>query len=195
MKPNKFWNNKIIGIPGALYQLVPAMYFNMLDKLSTKLQKLNMLEVGDNVVIQCKTIIRNPNNIDLGDYVYIAREVEMTTEINTSKLSIGSGTRIAKKTYIDYTGNIEIGRSCTLSENVMIQTHSHGLSPKNYAIPLSLKINNNVWVGTRSVILHNVSVIGKNSIIAAGSVVTKDVPENVIVAGNPAKVIKELNVK
>ena len=52
-----------------------------------------------------------------------------------------------------------------------------------------VKIENGVWIGTRAVILDGVK-IGKNSIVAAGSVVTKDVPEFAIVAGVPAKVIK-----
>lgn len=191
----KFWNNKIMGIPGALYQFIPAMYLNMLDKLSTKVQRLNMLKVGDNVTIQCKTIIRNPNNLTLGDNTHIGREVEISSELSTASLSIGANSLISTKCYIDYTGNLFIGEYCTLSEEVMIQTHSHGLNPKNNPIPLSLEIQDNVWIGARATILHNVNIIGENSIIAASAVVTKNVPANVIVAGNPATIIKELNVK
>ena len=55
----------------------------------------------------------------------------------------------------------------------------------------SIVIEENVWIGTNAIILPGVK-IGKNSIIGGGAVVTKDVPENVIVAGNPAKIIKEL---
>ena len=51
-------------------------------------------------------------------------------------------------------------------------------------------IEDNVWVGSRALILKGVRV-GKGSIVAAGAVVTKDVPQNCIVAGNPAKIVKE----
>ncbi len=191
----RFWNKKTIGMPGALYQFLPAMYLNMLDKLSTKLQRLNILKVGDNVTIQCKTIIRNPNNITFGDNTHIGREVEMSSELSTASLSIGTNSQISTKCYIDYTGNLVIGEHCTLSEEVMIQTHSHGLNPKSDPIPLSLEIQDNVWIGARATVLHNVNIIGENSIVAASAVVTKNVPANVIVAGNPATIIKELNVE
>ena len=57
----------------------------------------------------------------------------------------------------------------------------------------SLFIEDNVWVGQNVMILSNVSRIGKNAIIAAGSIVTKEVFSNTIVGGNPAKLIKKIN--
>lgn len=189
----RFWNNKIIGILGALYQFLPAMYLSVLDKLSTKLQRLNMLEVGHNVTIQCKTIIRDPKNITMKDNVHIGREVVISSEIPTASLIIGSNSQISQKCSIDYTGNLIIGEQCTLSEEVMIQTHDHGLDPRSAPIPITLNISDGVWIGIRTTILHQVNTIGKNSIVAACSIVTKDVPENVIVAGNPARIIRHLN--
>lgn len=58
-------------------------------------------------------------------------------------------------------------------------------------IPAPVKIGNRVWVGAHATILAGVTV-GDNSVIAAGAVVTKDVPANVVVAGVPAKIIKQL---
>ncbi len=195
MNLTRFWNGKFAGVGGAIYQLVPAMYLNLLDKLSTRLQTLNMGEVGNNVVIQCGTIIRDPINITLKDSVHIGREVNISSEISTSSLAIGSYSQISINCHIDYTGNLNIGEYCILSEEVMIQTHSHGLNPKSNPTPMPLQIQDYVWIGARATILHNVNVIGKNSIVAACAVVTKDVPANVIVAGNPAKVIRKLDVK
>lgn len=189
----RFWNGKLSGAGGAFYQFIPAMYLKILDRLSTKVQTRNMGKCGKNVVIQCKTTIRDPKNITLKNTVHIGREVEISTELSTSTLIIGENSQVSQKTYIDYTGNLEIGKNCTLSEEVMIQTHSHGFNPKSMPKSLPLKIENDVWIGARATILHNVNIIGKNSIIAASAVVTKDVPSNSIVAGNPAKVIKQLN--
>lgn len=192
MGMSRFWNKKTKGLLGAFYQLVPAYYYNILDKYSTKVQRLNLLKAGVNSTIQCKTIICDPNNITLGDNVNIGRYVRLSSEIPTSKLTIGNGTTIAQKSHLDYSGNLTIGVNCTVSEEVMVETHDHGLDPYNKAIPLPLEIEDNVWIGTRATIMHNVSKIGKNSIVGACSVVTKDVPENVIVAGNPARIIKKI---
>ncbi|WNC13631.1 sugar O-acetyltransferase [Brevibacillus brevis] len=87
---------------------------------------------------------------------------------------------------------VRIGDDCMIAPNVGIYTAGHSIEPMNrnktgYAIPVT--IGKNVWIGGHSVILPGVS-IGDNSIVAAGSVVTKDVPAHTIVAGNPAKVVK-----
>lgn len=195
MNLNRFWNKRIVGIPGALYQFVPAIYLTFMDKISTKLQSHNLCKVGNHVIIQCKTVIRNPTNITLDDNVHIGRGVELSSELSSSNLTIGSSSQVSKDCYIDYTGNLKIGQYCTLSEEVMIQTHTHGLNPKNKSNPSALIIEDSVWIGARATILHQVNSIGKNSIVAACSVVTKDVPPNVVVAGNPAKIIKRLDEK
>jgi maltose O-acetyltransferase len=59
---------------------------------------------------------------------------------------------------------------------------------------LPIKVEDNVWIGANATILPGVT-IGKNSIVGAGAVVTKDVPENTIVGGNPAKVIRNITEK
>ncbi|KQL36061.1 sugar O-acetyltransferase [Psychrobacillus sp. FJAT-21963] len=91
-------------------------------------------------------------------------------------------------------GGISIGNGSMLGMNVTIATLNHGLSleTRNTTYPSSVIIGENVWVGSNATILPGVT-IGDNSVVAAGAVVTKDVPENVVVAGVPAKVLKEIN--
>ncbi|MGP7818492.1 sugar O-acetyltransferase [Niallia sp. 01092] len=89
---------------------------------------------------------------------------------------------------------VRIGDDCMIGPNVGLYTAGHSIEPKNrnkngYAIPIN--IGNNVWIGGSSVILPGIT-IGDNSIVAAGSVVTKDVPKNSVVAGNPAKWLKNI---
>ena len=92
---------------------------------------------------------------------------------------------------------VRIGDNCLIAPNVGIYTAGHDIDPVNrhksgFAKPIT--IGNNVWIGGHTVIIGGVK-IGNNSIIAAGSVVTKEVPENTVFAGNPAKKIKDIILK
>jgi len=88
-------------------------------------------------------------------------------------------------------GGVMIGDGCQIGHNVVFATLNHGFAPEDrsttYPAPIVLK--KNVWVGSNATILSGVT-IGENAIVGAGSVVTKDVPDNAIVGGVPAKVIK-----
>lgn len=92
---------------------------------------------------------------------------------------------------------VKIGDNCMIAPGVHIYTASHPLdsteriSGKEFAKPVT--IGNNVWIGGSSVINPGIK-IGDNVVIASGAVVTKDVPDNVVVGGNPAKVIRQLDV-
>lgn len=92
-------------------------------------------------------------------------------------------------------GGIKIGDGCLFGHNVTIATLNHEFNPEKRAniIPKPVTIGKNVWVGSDSTILPGVE-IGDGAIIAAGSVVTKDIPKNTIAAGNPAKITREIEV-
>ena len=92
------------------------------------------------------------------------------------------------------TGTWGLGKNVFLAPGVHIYTATHPLdaeercSGAEYGKPVT--IGDNVWLGGRSVIAPGVT-IGNNVVVAAGAVVVKDVPDNVVVGGNPAKIIKE----
>ena len=90
-------------------------------------------------------------------------------------------------------GGIFIGDGCLIGHNTVIATLNHGLLPEERCdlIPSPVHIGRGVWIGSGSVILPGVT-IGDNAVIGAGSVVTKDVPENMIAVGDPARVIKSI---
>ena len=91
-------------------------------------------------------------------------------------------------------GGVEIGDRVFIGPNVGIYTANHPTDvrrrEKGYEWALPVKIGNKVWIGGGVTILPGVT-IGDNTVIAAGSVVTKDIPAKVVAAGNPCKVIKE----
>ena len=90
---------------------------------------------------------------------------------------------------------ITIGDNVLLAPNVQLYAAHHPLDPaerltlRELASPIT--IGNNVWIGGNAIVLPGVT-IGDNSIIGAGSVVTKDIPANVVAVGNPCRVIREL---
>lgn len=112
-----------------------------------------------------------------------------------AKLRLGSGF-INSNSKIRCHSNIEIGDNVAISHDVTIMdSDAHEGLWNGYVKTLPVKIGNHVWIGTRATILKGVN-IGDNSIIAAGSVVTKDVPSNCLAAGVPAKIVrKDINWK
>ncbi|EOL8877620.1 maltose O-acetyltransferase [Enterobacter mori] len=90
---------------------------------------------------------------------------------------------------------IHIGDNCMLAPGVHIYTATHPLDPveRNSGVEFGkpVTIGNNVWIGGRAVINPGVT-LGDNVVVASGAVVTKDVPANAVVGGNPAKIIKML---
>lgn len=90
-------------------------------------------------------------------------------------------------------GGITIGDGSQIGHKVILATLNHGIAPEDRGTlyPAPISIGKNVWIGASTTIVAGVT-IGDNSIVGAGSVVTKDVPTNTIVAGVPARVIRKL---
>ena len=115
------------------------------------------------------------------------------------KITIGDRVLLARHVSIDYSGTVIIEDDVWLSEGSQIHSHIHKLNEtrlkrvKENIIPTKVILKRGFWVGANAILLPKVEEIGENSIIAAGAVVTKKVPSNVVVAGNPAKIIKQLD--
>ena len=92
-------------------------------------------------------------------------------------------------------GGIEIGDNALIGQQVVIATLNHDMNPtkRQNILPSPVKIGNDVWIGAKATILPGVT-IGNGAVIAAGAVVTKDVPDLAVVAGIPAKIIKQIEV-
>jgi acetyltransferase-like isoleucine patch superfamily enzyme len=112
----------------------------------------------------------------------------------------GSEIRIGKNVFINQNctfydlGGLNIADNVMIGPNVSIITASHPLEPsqrRSVTIGKPIAIGRNVWIAADATIIGGVT-IGENSVVAAGSVVTKDVPPNVLVGGNPARVIRSI---
>lgn len=111
-------------------------------------------------------------------------------------ISIGEHSMIGRGNVI--IGPVNIGNRVMLAPNIVISGLNHGyedvnVSPSNQPVTTqTINIKDDVWIGANSVITAGVT-IGKHAVVGAGSVVTKDVPDFSIAAGNPAKIIKKYN--
>lgn len=187
-----YWNFKPLGIFILFPLLIKVGVVSIYEKLSGFFWSYNLGNSGTNLTVQKGTVIRYPKNISVGNHVSIGRKVNIFTEIPNSTLTIGNNTQVNKNVELDFSGDLTIGDNVVISEYATIMSHNHGLNPKSKPIKVNKSIGVNVWIGQGAIVLAQVKHIGNNSIVASGSVVTKDVPENVIVAGNPAKIIREL---
>lgn len=93
-------------------------------------------------------------------------------------------------------GGIEIGNDCLIGHQVVFATLNHDQDPEKRGnmFPAPIKLGQKVWIGSHATILAGVT-IGDNSIIAAGAVVTKDVPPDTVAGGVPARILKHLKEK
>lgn len=109
-------------------------------------------------------------------------------------ITVGKNVFINACCHFQDQGGITLGDNCLVGHNVVFATLNHGFAPeeRQSMLPAPIVVGRNVWIGSNSTILRGVT-IGDNSIIAAGSVVTKDVPANAIVAGVPARFIRSIS--
>lgn len=142
-------------------------------------------------------------NIRLGDCVHLhasaghyTRLCTWTTDGREGRISIGDYVLISPGTQIIASESISIGSNtmfasgCYVSDSDWHDTYDRTRELDKHA---PIVIGDNVWLGVRVIVGKGVT-IGDNSIIGAGSVVTRDIPANVIAAGNPARMVRELDV-
>jgi acetyltransferase-like isoleucine patch superfamily enzyme len=176
----------------------------------TKRIKLVNAVIGKDVVMYKNAQINNGNSkesIVIGEGSHIAGM--LLTATNKGKIRIGHHSFIGEGTRVYSVIEITIGNNVQIAHNVNIfDSNIHSLNPierqKEFIINTTqgfkkindlhekeVVISDNAWIGAGSFILKGVT-IGENTIVGAGSVVVKNLPPNVIAAGNPAKIIKTI---
>lgn len=156
------------------------------------------LKLGNNVYVSAlsKNGVTFGNNVGIGDFSRII----VSTSLNQigDYIKIGNNVGIGEFAYLGGAGGLEIGDECIVGQYLSCHPENHiyddiSISIRHQGVTRKgIKIGNNCWIGSKVTILDGVE-IGSGSIIAAGAVVNKSFPENSIIGGVPAKLIKSRN--
>lgn len=112
--------------------------------------------------------------------------------VRFNNVKLGNNITIMSNCLMMSAGGITIEDNVMIAANVQLITNNHDLDTRSIITCLPIHIKRNCWIGAGATILRGIT-IGENSVVGAGSVVTKDVPDNAIVVGNPARVVKYLD--
>ncbi len=159
-------------------------------------------------MMRCRRILQKLNFMDRSDLAGIAK---VTAELLGSSegafinppfyCDYGNHIKVGKNFFANYNctiidvAEVRIGDNCLMAPNVAIYTAGHPVYPSTrnsaYEYGKAVTIGDNVWLGGNTVVCPGVH-IGSNSVIGAGSVVTRDIPDWCIAAGNPCRVLRKI---
>ena len=145
--------------------------------------------IGPGVVLQ----IGPDGCVELGRWSWLGHGTKI--RCHEGVVSIGAKTVMGQECTISAYQHVSIGRECVIADRVMLIDFDHGMVEVERPVRLQgiykrdVRVGNNVWIGYGACILRGVTV-GDNAVIGTGAVVTKDVPENAIVGGVPARIIR-----
>lgn len=151
--------------------------------------------IGENVVFETGVLVFHPENITIGSHVYVGH-YSILKGYYEGRMMIGDGTWIGQQCFFHSAGNINIGANVGIGPGVKILSSFHAEAGRGIPIlhsPIEFAqvlIEDDCDVGIGSIILPGVS-IGKGSIIGAGAVVTRDVEPYSVMAGIPARCLRQ----
>ena len=163
--------------------------------LMARIYLIRCNRIGRLVSVNGRPLVRNKG------FIHLDREVRIWSNINRAKifvdkgasLKVGSNSRI-NGVHISVSHEVVIGQNVRMAPYTVIMDSDYHDVNNHFAegAKLPIVIHDNVWLALRSTVLKGVT-IGQGAVVAAGAVVTKDVPPYTVVAGVPAKVIKKLD--
>lgn len=155
--------------------------------------------IGRNMGIRGPFVVRGPGRVTVGDYVMFDTATGRPNRLQT--FDPAAAVTIGNHCYLNgvelaCARAVTIGDGAIIAECLMMDTDFHSVEPNRHEASAPVKaapitIGRNVWIANKTILLRGVT-IGDNSVVGAGSVVTRDVPPNVVVAGNPARVVRQL---
>ena len=154
-------------------------------------------DMGDDVYVERNVaLLRHPENIRLGSKVMLKEGARICPTNPAARIEIGDWTTVGAHTFMFATTRITVGHNCLIAPFCYLLDNDHGtargrLIREQPMATDAVRIGNDVWLGTGAIVTRGVTV-NDGAIVGARSVVTHDVPAYAIVAGNPARVIREL---
>ena len=129
------------------------------------------------------------STVRMGADVLLAHDVQLHLRDRGAVIEVGEGTFVNHRTELVAHQHVRLGRDCLLAWDVLVlDSDSHSVDGGPRSAPVT--IGDRVWIGCRATVLKGVT-IGDGAVVAACSVVTGDVPAGALVAGNPARVVRE----
>jgi len=190
-----------------LHPILIKLFRLIINNITSEFISKQLKEYPVNLNVSFPIFSIGLENIKIGKNCTIGPRMRLDTyssylENNyTPEIELGNNIFINSDCHIGCINKIYIGNNVMIASKVFMSDHSHGSFDKNALNLVPVKreliskgpiiIEDNVWIGEGVSILSNVR-IGENSIIGANSVITKSIPENSVVAGNPAKIIKQI---
>jgi putative colanic acid biosynthesis acetyltransferase WcaF len=159
-----------------LWHLINALFLqnplNPSSQIKIKLLRLFGAQIGQGVVFKPSINVKYPWNLEIGDYSWIG-----------------------ENTWLDSLDKIKIGNNCCISQGAYFCTGNHDWTDPAFGLVVKpIVIEDGAWVGARATVLPDVT-IASHSIIAAGSVASKDTEPFMVYAGNPAVPVKKRVIK
>ena len=199
------WIPTVIGIliRTVVYRLILSIEGNAAIEKNIRLRFANNIRLGNGCYLDEKVYLHAcPSGIEIGENSLLMHgailHVYNFRDLPNAGIKIGKDCLISESTVIRGQGGVTIGDRVYTSPNTKIVAVNHVFDdPERPFIhqgitAQGIRIEDDVWLGTNAVITDGVQ-IGKGAVVAAGAVVTKNVPAHTIVAGVPAKVIKKIN--
>ena len=201
--PNGLFVNVLLN---RLYMLLRG-FFLMRQKIfigkNCKILNKSNFKIGKGVTIGHNTILDGyaSTKIIFGDYAKIGAYSCLTTTSHLSKygvgLVMGSNSAIGDYTHFGASGGIKIGNDVIMGSYISFHSENHSFSDKSILIreqgvtSVGIILGNNIWVGAKVTFLDG-CIVGNNCVVAAGAVVNGQYPDNCIIGGIPAKIIKTI---
>jgi len=193
-----------IGLRALVYRLIMRLEGVVAIENGVRLRFADNIRLGSGVYLDQGVYLHAcPGGIEIGEGTYVMHHAELHVynfrDFSQSGIRIGRDSLIGEFCVVRGTGGVTIGDRVYLSPMVHIYSNSHVIDdPDRCFIDQGLTtegviIEDECWIGAMSVILDGVTV-GYRGVVAAGSVVTRDVPPHSVVAGVPVRVIRDLNV-
>lgn len=195
----EFLFNRIFMITRGIINLRKKVFLGRNTKISNK----RNINFGKSVTIEDNVVIDGyaKNKLVLGDFVKIGSNSVVSCTSHLSMygigLTIGNNSAVGRFTEFGAAGGIKIGNDVIMGSYISFHSQNHNFHSQGVLIreqgvtSKGIELKNNIWVGAKVTFLDG-SIVGNNCVVAAGSLVKGEFPDNVVIGGVPAKIIKNI---